>query len=361
MCARNEKGIQEFLEQTARMVDRKIEEYIPRSHSRDSLFFQISPPRFRPDFEALDKTISEPTWEFLERGGKRWRPALFLLVLEALGGNPEEHFDFAIIPEVIHNGTLIADDVEDASELRRGKPCTHRIFGVDVAINVSDALFFLPMLVMVKNRSKMAKEKENRIYETFVHEMISLCLGQAMDIAWHSGLTSREITEQQYLQMCIYKTGTLARMAAKMAAVLAGAGDEAIEKIGRLAESLGVSFQIQDDILDIVGKEFAKGKGGLGRDISEGKRSLLVIHALENAPPQDKRRLKTILDMHTSDEQLRREAIDIIEKYGSVEYAKEVAQKLMHESLSEVDEILPPSKAKSKLISLANYLVQRNI
>jgi len=358
---RNYADIEEFLEKTAKLIDQKIEEYMPRSYGGDSLVFKLNPPRYKPDLEALNKAISEPTWEFLERGGKRWRPMLFLLVLEALGGDPEKNFDFAIIPEVIHNGTLIADDVEDASELRRGKPCTYELFGLDVAVNVSDALFFLPMLVLIKNKDIIPPERANRIYEIFVQEMINLSFGQAIDIAWHKGLTSHDVTEEEYLQMCMYKTGTLARMAARMAAVLAGADDEVVEEMGRFAESIGVSFQIQDDILDIVGEEFAKGKGGLGMDITEGKRSLMVIHALRRANPYDEKRLLSILDMHTRDENLRGEAISIIKKYGSVEYARKAAEKLKRESLKEVDKILPPSKAKDKLITLANYLVERKI
>lgn len=353
--------LREFLEKTAKLIDRKIEEYIPRSYSEDSLIFKLSPPAYKPHMDALDKAISEPVWDFLDRGGKRWRPALFLLVLEALGGDPEEYIDFAIIPEVIHNGTLIADDVEDSSQFRRGKPCTYKIFGLDVAVNASHVLYFIPMLVLVRNRNKVSVEKANRIYEIFVQEMVNLSLGQAMDIAWHRPLTSHTITEEHYLQMCTYKTGTLARMAAKMAAVLAGANENVVEKLGRFAESIGVAFQIRDDILDLVGEEFAKRKGGFGTDITEGKRSLMVIHTLRTANLEDRKRLLTILSMHTSDQRLRNEAIGLIEKYGSIDYAKEVASTLIHQSLSEVDKLLPPSKAKEKLIGLANYLIERKI
>lgn len=353
--------VKEFLEKTARLIDRKIEEYIPRKYSDDSVVFKLNPPRYKPDLEALDKAISEPIWEFLDRGGKRWRPGLFLLTLEALGGDAEKCLDFAIIPELIHNGTLMADDVEDSSELRRGKPCTYKLFGLDVAVNVSDALFFLPMLVSIRNREKVSHERLNKVYEIFVQEMTNLSFGQAMDIAWHRGLVSHEVAEEQYLQMCMYKTGTLARMAARMAAVLAGADDNVIEKMGKFAESIGVSFQIQDDILDVIGVEFARGKGGLGTDITEGKRSLMVIHALGKAEPEDAKRLLTILGMRTSDEKLRREAIDIIRKHGSIEYAENVAERLMRESLGGLDNVLSPSKAKGMLIALANYLIERKI
>lgn len=351
--------IREFLDEIAWRIDRKIEEYISRDFGEDFLAFKLKPPKYKPDLEALNKAISEPMWEFLNRGGKRWRPALFLLILEALGGGIEKYFDFAIIPELIHNGTIIADDVEDASMFRRGKPCINRLYGTDIAFNLSNALFFLPMLVLIRNKHLISIDRLNQIFEIYIQEMINLSLGQAMDIAWHKDLIDQDITEEQYFQMCIYKASSLAKMAAKIAAILAGANDEVYEKIERLAELIGISFQIQDDFLDITGKEFCKDKGGLGMDITEGKKSLLVIHTISKADPNDKKRLISILNMHTTNTELKREAICIVEKYDSVEYARNVVKKLKRESLDEIETTLSPSKAKDKLIALVNYLVER--
>ena len=356
------EDLKDYLERTAKAVDERIEKYIPRSFGESSLIFRLDPPLYRLDFEALTKAISEPLWDFLDRGGKRWRPALLLLVCEALGGEPGEFLDFAIIPEVIHNGTLIADDIEDQSDLRRGKPCTYRIFGLDISVNLSQAMYFIPMLVLRENRRKITLEQSNKIYGSFVRGMVNLCLGQAMDLAWHRGLANADdATVEEYLQMCTYKTGTLARMAAEIGAILAGAGDSVVEKVGRFAESVGVAFQIQDDILDLTGVKFAEGKGGLGMDITEGKRSLMVIYTLKTASPEDRSRLLEILNMHTRDEELREEAIEIIKRYGAIEYARELALKLRRESWSEVDAVMPPSKAKEMLSALADFLIERSI
>jgi len=357
-----DERIEKILKEKARLIDRLIEKYMPRKYGENSLPFKINPPRYDLDLEALNKALAEPFWEFLDRGGKRWRPALFLLVYEALGGDPQEFLDFAVIPEVIHNGTLIIDDIEDSSEFRRGKPCTYKLFGLDVAINLANLMYFLPLLALREKKEKIPPEKARRLYEIYVQEMINISFGQAIDIAWHRGLTSiYEVSEEQYLQMCAYKTGTLARMAAKMAAVLAGADDDAVQKLGRFAESIGVAFQIQDDVLDLVGEEFAKGKGGLGMDITEGKISLIVIHALHEASSSDKEELMQILSAHTSEKALRERAIDILRKYGSIGYAKNFAAKMMQESWNEVDEILPASEAKETLKMLAEYLIKRKI
>jgi geranylgeranyl diphosphate synthase type I len=354
--------IEKILTEKIPIIDKTIEKYIPRRYDKDSIVFALSPPRYDYNLEAINKAIAEPLWEFLDRGGKRWRPTLFLLVCEALGKDLEEFLDFAIIPEVIHNGLLLIDDIEDSSELRRGKPCTFRLYGLDITINVGNEMFYLPLLTLIKKRDKLPPEKANRIYEIYAQEMINVGLGQAMDIAWHKGLANAdEVTQTQYAQMCAYKTGTIARMAARMAAVLADANDDLVEKIGKFAESISIAFQIQDDILDLVGEKFAEKKGGLGQDITEGKRTLMVIHTLGNANPSDRRRLLEILNIHTTDQKLRDEAISIIKKHRSVECAKEFARNLVEESWKEVDKLLPSSEAKEKLRAFADYLIEREI
>ena len=354
--------IERFLEKKAALIDKTIEKYIPREFSEKAILFKVNPPNYSYNLETLNKALAEPIWEILDRGGKRWRPALFLLICEALGKNSEDCLDFAIIPEVIHNGTLIVDDIEDASELRRGKPCTYKIYGVDIAVNAGNAMYYLPLLPLMEKKAKLPAETLRDIYEIYVQEMINLSKGQAMDIAWHRGIANADaLNEEDYLQMCAYKTGTLARMAAKISAVLAGANKELVEKLGRFAESIGVAFQMQDDVLDLTGKEFAKKKGGCGQDITEGKRTLMVIHTLKIATSADKKRLIQILNRHTSDQTLREEAISIMQKYNAIEHVKKTAARIVEESWKEVEKLLPTSQAKEKLKAFAEFLIKRNI
>jgi geranylgeranyl pyrophosphate synthase len=355
-------NVEKLLEEKAPLINKAIEKYIPRIFSKKAVIFKISPPRYAYNIEAINKALAEPIWEFLDRGGKRWRPTLFLLICEALGKNPEDYVDYAIIPEVVHNGTLMIDDIEDSSEFRRGKPCTYKIYGLDIAVNAGNAMYYLPLLPLMENREELGCEKLARIYEIYVQEMINLSLGQAMDIAWHRGLAEADkLDEENYLQMCAYKTGTLARMAAKIAAVVSDANEELAERLGHFAESIGVAFQIQDDALDLTGEEFAEKKGGRGQDITEGKRTLIVIHTLKVANAKDRKRLIEILKMHTSDQKLRDEAIAVIQKYGSIEYAKNFARKIVEESWKEVEGLLPESEAKEKLNAFARFLIERKI
>jgi len=354
--------IEQVLEEKAALIDKTMEKYIPRTFSKDTILFKMNPPRYAYNLNGINKTIAEPVWEFIDRGGKRWRPTLFLLICEALGKKAEDFVDFAIIPEVVHNGTLIIDDIEDSSDLRRGKPCTYKIYGLDIAINAGNAIYYLPLLPLTLHKDKISLEKLCKLYEIYVKEMISLNLGQAMDIAWHRGLAdANSIDEKDYLQMCAYKTGTLARMAAKMAAVISDANEELVEKLGLFAESIGIAFQMQDDILDLTSEEFAEKKGGRGQDITEGKRSLIVIRTLKVANAKDKHRLIEILDMHTLAQDLRNEAIAIMEKYRAIEYVRNFARKIVEESWKEVERLLPQSPAKEKLNTFAKFLIERKI
>jgi geranylgeranyl pyrophosphate synthase len=353
--------VEKFLEEKATLIDKSIEKYIPRKFNKDAVLFKINPPAYTYNLEPLDKAIAQPIWDMLDRGGKRWRPALFLLICEALGKEEDYCIDFSIIPEVIHNGTLVIDDIEDSSELRRGKLCSYKLYGCDIAINAGNAMYYLPLLPLMMQKNSLAPEVQRDVYEVYVQEMINLSMGQAIDIAWHKGVANADkLDEEDYLQMCAYKTGTLARMSAKIAAVLSGANKPLVEKLGRLAESIGVAFQMQDDILDLTGEEFAKTKGGVGQDITEGKRSLIVIYTLKKANSKDKKRLVEILNAHSSEQKLRNEAIAIMKKYGAIEHVKKTAERMVMESWRDVDELLPTAQAKEKLKAFAEFLIKRN-
>jgi geranylgeranyl pyrophosphate synthase len=353
--------IEKFLEEKALLIDKAIEKYIPRKFAKDSILFQVTPPAYSYNLGTIDKAIADPTWDMLDRGGKRWRPALFLLICEALGKRGD-YTDFAVIPEVIHNGTLVIDDIEDSSELRRGKLCTYKLYGIDISVNAGNAMYYMPLLSLMTKNVNLPAEVLCGVYEVYVQEMINLSMGQAMDIAWHRGLANADnINEEDYLQMCAYKTGTLARMAAKMAAVFSGAEKALVDKLGRFAESIGVAFQMQDDILDLTGQEFAKKKGGVGQDITEGKRTLMVIYTLKNANETDKKRLIEILNMHTSDPNLRGEAIALIQKYRAIEHTAYMAEKIVADSWNEVENLLPTVEAREKLKMFSEFLIKRNM
>ena len=355
-------SIENILQEKSFIINRTIEKWLPRKFDEKYVEFLLGKPRYEYNLETLNKAIADPFWDYIDRGGKRWRPTLFLLIYEAFGKNPDDVLDFAVIPEFIHNSTIIHDDIEDMSKERRDKPALHLIFGEDVAINLGDFLFFLPFIIMIKNKQKFNNEKIIRAYEICLQELMRVGCGQATDIAWHKGMgNADDIKEEEYLQMCVNKTGCLARMAGRLATMLAGRTDDEVEFVGKFTETTGVAFQIQDDVLNIVGEEFTSRKGGAGEDITEGKRSLPVIHTLQNANEKDKKRLMEILKMHTLEQKLRDEAIFIMKKYDSIEYAKKMAKDMVKESWDDIDKLLPESDAKEKLKAFAYYLIEREI
>ncbi|MFH0836018.1 MAG: polyprenyl synthetase family protein [Candidatus Micrarchaeota archaeon] len=342
-------------------IDAVIERYIPRKNTKESIEFVYGKPRFKYDLETATRSINDLVWDFLDRGGKRWRPALFLMTAEAIGGKKalEKVKEFVLVPELVHNGTIIVDDIEDNSDMRRGKPCLHKIYGVDLAVNAGNAIYFIPLLAFKKNKDKFEAETLVKAYEIYAQEMINVSLGQGFDIYWHKGL-KENVSEDEYLQMCAYKTGTLARMSAKLGALLAGGTDAQIEAAGRYAEVIGVAFQIQDDLLNLIGEEDKYGKE-IGGDISEGKRTLMVIHTLNKATAEDAKKLKEILNSHTKEQSKINEAIEILKKYDSLDYAKEKARVMVKEAWSEVDKTFPESEAKQQLHAFAVYLVEREL
>ena len=309
-----------LLKSNVTKIDKNIERLIPKRFNKEWFNTVFNDAIGEYDCEACTEAIATPIWNLLERGGKRWRPLLMKLSYFIVGGENKQLINkFSIIPELIHNGTLIIDDIEDCSELRRGKPCIHKIFGEDIAINAGNMLYYFPLLTLIKDES-LNFETKAKLYGIINEEMIKLSFGQGLDIYWHN--TEIIPTEKQYLQMCAFKTGTLARMSAKLGAILGNGTEKQINTLGKFAESIGVAFQIQDDILNITNNNWGK---DFGEDITERKRTLMAIKTLESVNETDKKRLLEILNLKTKNKGLIKEAINIIKKYNAIDYSRKIA------------------------------------
>ena len=354
-------NFEEYLRENSQKVNQELETYLKKKSSNRYIESLLGRSNYEYDPEAMTKSILEPAWYLLDLGGKRWRPALTMLTLEALGKNPDEYIEFSIIPEVIHNATLIHDDIEDNSPKRRNADSIHVKFGIDVATNLGDFMYFFPMLALIDS-PKLTQDQKNRAASIYIKNMTRVSLGQAIDIAWHGGLVdSKTITEEKYLQMAHDKTGVLSRFACELGSALAGADDKIVEIMGRFGATIGIAFQIQDDILNLTESKLSEGKGGVGDDISEGKITLMVLHVMKEGNEEDKNRLSEILRMHTKDKVLIKEAIGIIDKYGSKEYSTKIAERMIKEAWDAVDQTLPNSAAKERMKQLVDFLVHRNV
>jgi len=342
------------------VVDDAIAELLPREIDDAYLRDFFGEPTDSYDPTAIQRALADPVWDLLDRGGKRWRAVVFLLLVEGFGEDPEDFLPYAVIPEVLHNGTIIVDDVEDGASMRRGEPALHRGHGVDVALNAGNAMYFLPLKIITRNPAELDAETRLRAYEMLMYELNRTHLGQGMDIHWHNESAVR-IDEAQYYEMCACKTGCLARIVARLAAIVTGQSEAVEAEIAAYAERMSIAFQIGDDILDIentldqagdFGKEF-------GNDIREGKKTLMVIHAAEHATAENVARLEELLEAEDNTDTEVMEAIEILQSTDSVEYARQRALELAESARDHLDEVdLEPDPAEH-LAEFTTFVVER--
>lgn len=296
--------------------------------------------------------------DYFERGGKRFRPAMCLLSFEACGGkNAGKVLPVAASLEMIHNFTLIHDDIEDGSELRRGKPCLHRTHGIPLSINAGDGLFALAF--NSANAAGLPAKQAVKILGSMSGMVVSLCEGQHRDISW--ALSDRmDVSEADFMEMLLGKTGVLIGCAMEAGAIAAGAPPGKVRALREFGERVGMAFQIQDDILNLRGDEGKYGKE-IGGDIREGKRTLMLIRTLSVATMADRQKLVEIYRKPQSKRGQKdiRTVIRMMEEYGAIDYARKRAAAMVSEAGNKLDKILPKSGAKEKLLAIADFLVER--
>ncbi|MCR5724236.1 MAG: polyprenyl synthetase family protein [Treponema sp.] len=284
------------------------------------------------------KGLLDPCHRLVKLGGKRWRPLLLVLCAELSAqakDAPEEAVQnaYSLCPlvEFAHTASLIHDDIEDCADTRRGEKAAHIVYGMDTAINAGSWLYFeAPVCI---ERLDLSAEKKNMFYTLYLMELRRLHLGQAMDILWHR--TPALIpTQKEYIAMVRNKTGTLARMAVKLGIAAGGGSSEEIELAGKIAEDIGVGFQILDDVTNLTTGNPGKKRGD---DIVEGKKSLPVLMHLENMP-HDAERLAALFEQarnEGAESPAVEEAITLLNSSGAIDAAllcgRELIAKKSHE------------------------------
>ncbi len=288
----------------------------------------------------------KPARELLNRGGKRWRPVLMMLSCELVGGG-ESALPLTPLVEFPHNGSLVIDDIEDKAEWRRGGKAVHLIYGDDLAINAGNLLYYMPTALI--DSSDLPPDRKLLLYQYYAENMRRLHFGQGFDILWHN----RPIVPDpdEYEQMCRFKTGALARMAAQ-AGVITGEGTlEEAEILGTACERMGVGFQIMDDVVNLTTGNPGKGRGD---DIVEGKKSLPVIYHLKDNP-EDIEKINTLFTtakekgFEKASSEIE-EAIELIKSSGALESAKNRAQTLMNLSAKTILDQFGKSEAADLIV-----------
>lgn len=306
--------------------------------------------------ETVDpETLQQASEHLVKAGGKKLRPSLVVLSAEAVGGEVGSALKTGAAVELIHTFSLIHDDIMDQDEKRRGKPSVHILWGEPMAILAGDTLFSKAFASVMKSEEDgVTPELILPALHTVVDSCVKICEGQALDM----GFAERtDVREEEYLTMIYKKTAALIAAATKAGAILGGGTPEQVEALSEYGRLIGMAFQIQDDYLDVASSEEDLGKP-VGSDIVEGKMTLLAVHALSQASPEDRERLLTILK-EEGDENVS-EAMNIMEKYGSIQYAWKVAQEDVNNAKELLVNVLDDSPARDALIMIADFVLERS-
>ena len=301
----------------------------------------------------IPNNLQEASIYLTNAGGKMIRPAITLIVSEALGSDKEGSLNAAASIELIHTFSLIHDDIMDDDDVRRGVPAVHKVWGDDVAILSGDTLFSKAFELIIN--SDKSPTQNNNALATVADACVQICEGQALDISFEGRF---DVSEEEYMTMVFKKTGALIAAASKVGAIMGGANDEVSNIMYEYGKLIGIAFQIQDDYLDVVGDEKDIGKP-VGSDIAKGKMTLMVVKALSEADEEDSKTLLKILKSDDSSNDDIDLAISIFEKYGSIQYAHDVALGNVNKA-KELLKILPDNEAKKVLALIADFVLERH-
>ena len=322
----------------------------------------------------LNTYLYQPLRGFSATGGKRVRPALVLLATQAVHGDVEAALPVACAIEDFQSAALIHDDIADKSELRRGEPCLYRRLGTGLAINVGDAAL-VHTIGRICHGNAYDETTRLRLIDALISMQEHTLEGQALDLGWTQE-NRWDITPDEYLFMATSKTAYYSAAYPLLCGAIVGGGTaeqrSALEAFGLKA---GLAFQLQDDLLNLVGNAKTQGKD-FRSDITEGKRTLLVVKAIEvllaNAESNAKdstpdaaaakasyKKLISLLSSKTNDPILLEEAVELIVSTGAVDDVRAYAQMLIAEAKGYLEEAPFDTEACDTLLSMADFFVNR--
>jgi geranylgeranyl pyrophosphate synthase len=251
----------------------------------------------------------------MDCGGKRLRPVIVLQAVDALGGNSSAALPFAAGLELLHNATLVHDDYQDGDTVRRGEPTVWVKYGFAQSINAGDALYFLGMRLLADSKIDDADIK--RLTTLTSTRLLQVIEGQVNEFRLKR---ERRPNEQHYIDVIRGKTAGLFSLPLEGAGICAGCSDLEVSRLASAGDTLGLLFQVQDDLLDLIGN---KGRDQVGTDLAEGKPSLPVVYALAHGNSDLAGELKAIVKKRreaTSSDDIQR-GIDLLEQAGAIEYS----------------------------------------
>jgi len=286
------------------------------------------------------------------RAGKRLRPILCLLACDACSGAWEEALPAAAAIELLHNFTLIHDDIEDRDRKRRGRPTLWSLWGEAQAINAGDTLFSVAQLALLRLRERgVPPERVLEALGLFNEACVTLTQGQHLDIGFES---RADVSVDEYLTMVEGKTAALVASSCELGALVAGGARGVRQGLWAFGRHAGLAFQMQDDVLGIWGDSKVTGKP-VGTDIARRKKTLPLLHGMERSPE-----LRALLGLETLTADNVERAGRILEDLGSRMYAEALAARHYDRAIKSLDEVPLEASAAAALRQLARKLIHRN-
>ena len=304
--------------------------------------------------------------DYPARGGKGLRPTLTVATCVALGGRGEDSIRTAAAIELFHNAFLVHDDIADESTHRRSRQTMHEAFGAGLAVNTGDAMNLLAIDTVLSNLDTVGLARTLAL----IHEIMHMCRetleGQAIELGWIRDVAV-PLRDEDYYHMSTKKTGWYTCISpCRIGAVCAGETDPAVlDRLNETFRLIGIAFQVQDDALNLVGETELYGKEPLG-DLLEGKRTVMLIHLFREADEKTRNRLIEILRLPRTEKTQAdaEEILQAMQKYGSIDYAIDLADRLAHEGVRHFEQdldFIPESEAKGVLRQIAHYVTTRNL
>lgn len=307
--------------------------------------------------------LGDAVRDYPQRGGRSLRASLCIAVARAFGAPVSDALDSAVALEMLHNAFLIHDDVEDASEVRRGQPSLHLLHGVPIAVNVGDALTVLSLRPLLQNRGTLGIRLALRILEEAEHMARETVEGQAIELGWRRANTI-DLGEGDYLRMVLKKTCWYTTLFPTRVGALIGTRDGVdLARFLPFGFFVGAAFQIQDDVLNLIGERKRYGKE-LEGDIWEGKRTLIIVHALNHAGEAERERLREFLSQHRDQKRLAdvKWVRRLMDRNGSIEYSRQVAHGLAGAAHAEFERAfagLPGGRDLDFVRELPRWVIER--
>ena len=301
--------------------------------------------------ESKPKLLYQPIRYILDGGGKRIRPILVMLSCEAVGGKAEDATYAACAIELLHNFTLVHDDIMDNAETRRGRATIHKKWDTSIAILSGDALICVAYQALLKTQSPYLQ----RIAELFTEGVLEVCEGQTYDKEFEK---RKNVSVEEYMLMIAKKTGMLVAVSTQIGALIVNGNKEQIEALRAYGVLVGRAFQIQDDLLDCIADEKEFGKK-IGSDLREGKKTFLLLDALRKAKGTDRKMLKEVVQNKGIRESQIKKYLQIFNKTGAIETAKRYIESDINDAKVHLNK-LNPSPARDMLFWFTDMLLKRS-